>query len=167
MNAEQAYINGFVKRAAEYGVSINDAIHILKYANDPNYHDGPGGSVFAPRRPLGQSDKSLAVAGTQTYAGPGGSVFAPRQPIGPSNESLAAAGTQNLQGPGSSVLGAIINASPQQPNLTNTATSSVLQRPTPTQITQPTTATLTPKTETTNRGRTLRGGSVSFPASLP
>jgi hypothetical protein len=33
MNLKQAYINGFVKRANEYGYSRNEAIAILKYAN--------------------------------------------------------------------------------------------------------------------------------------
>lgn len=33
MNAEQAYINGFVKRANEYGLKDNEAIELLKEAN--------------------------------------------------------------------------------------------------------------------------------------
>ena len=33
MSTEQAYINGFVKKASEYGVSTTDAIELLKSAN--------------------------------------------------------------------------------------------------------------------------------------
>jgi hypothetical protein len=33
MNTEQAYINGFVKRAAEYGLSAENAFDVLKKAN--------------------------------------------------------------------------------------------------------------------------------------
>ena len=33
MTAEQAYINGFVKRASEYGFSYNDAAELLKRAD--------------------------------------------------------------------------------------------------------------------------------------
>ena len=34
MNVEQAYINGFVKRAAEYGFDENEATEMLKNANN-------------------------------------------------------------------------------------------------------------------------------------
>ena len=36
MSTEQAYINGFVKRAAEYGYSEDEAVNILKRANTQN-----------------------------------------------------------------------------------------------------------------------------------
>lgn len=35
MDLQQSYINGFIKRAAQYGLSQRDAVHILKQASDP------------------------------------------------------------------------------------------------------------------------------------
>lgn len=34
MNIQQAYINGFIKRAAEHGINQNDAVEILKNVDD-------------------------------------------------------------------------------------------------------------------------------------
>jgi hypothetical protein len=35
MNTEQAFVEGFVKRASEYGIDENQAVHILKEAAGP------------------------------------------------------------------------------------------------------------------------------------
>jgi len=37
MYAKQAYINGFIKRAAEYGLSSNEAVELLKEAEPQSY----------------------------------------------------------------------------------------------------------------------------------
>jgi hypothetical protein len=37
MNLQEAYINGFVKRAAQYGFNELEAVDLLKQANDPKY----------------------------------------------------------------------------------------------------------------------------------
>jgi hypothetical protein len=51
---EQAFINGFLKRAADYGVSENEAISILKQATIPLNSE-----ISAPKHyhlPLGEDD---------------------------------------------------------------------------------------------------------------
>jgi hypothetical protein len=48
---EQAFINGFVKRAMEYGFDQNEAIHLLKQAN-PNVAQPVKQPVRKPVQPL-------------------------------------------------------------------------------------------------------------------
>jgi hypothetical protein len=54
MNAEQAYIEGFVKRASEYGFNEIEAIELLKEANLALGNTGPAESYDAadPTQPL-------------------------------------------------------------------------------------------------------------------
>lgn len=61
MNTQQAYINGFVKRAAEYGYKTNEALDILKQANTI-----PGqmqGAMTAPKIP---GNYAARLAGGET-----------------------------------------------------------------------------------------------------
>jgi hypothetical protein len=61
MNTQQAYINGFVKRASEYGLTQNEAIELLKSAGPrlaPGVQDPEGFlSAKLPQFP----SKALAV----------------------------------------------------------------------------------------------------------
>jgi hypothetical protein len=163
MSLEQAYIDGFIKRAMEYGVSAANAFDLLKYADDHNSYSGPGGSVFAPRQPLGQSPQAIANAGTQTYAGPGGSVFAPRQSQGPSSRSIINAGTQKLEGPGTSALSALMNANTQS----NIASSPKPAQPAMPQSSQPAQSNENTLKRSNGRNRPAGAGTVMLPTALP
>jgi len=60
MTTEQAYIEGFVKRASEYGFSRNEAIELLKSA----------GPVAAPHvNDLGAALATKGSGGGPTYSG--------------------------------------------------------------------------------------------------
>lgn len=50
MTAQQAYINGFVKRASEYGLNHNEAISLLKSALDPAHRNGLGAALSTPAK---------------------------------------------------------------------------------------------------------------------
>lgn len=47
MNTQQAYINGFVKRANEYGLNTSEALHILKQASPETLAMSPGALTAA------------------------------------------------------------------------------------------------------------------------
>lgn len=49
MSAQQAYIEGFVKRAVEHGFSQNEAMYILKQANTVNYPPSTDVYNFKPK----------------------------------------------------------------------------------------------------------------------
>jgi hypothetical protein len=56
-NQEQAYINGFVKRANEYGLSEQEALELLKSASPETLAMSPGAQTYAqagtnPVRPV-------------------------------------------------------------------------------------------------------------------
>jgi hypothetical protein len=52
MTTQQAYINGFIKRASEYGYSESQAIEILKQAADPlPVNTGTAAAAPAPINP--------------------------------------------------------------------------------------------------------------------
>ena len=59
MNTQQAYINGFVKRAAEYGYSSNEAVDILKQALDGE--TTPGGTLDFGSRLKEYGDRASAA----------------------------------------------------------------------------------------------------------
>jgi hypothetical protein len=72
MNTEQAYINGFVKRAMEYGYSQKEAMDILNKLAEPIAFKKP--APAAPKKPAamkpGQGDLNDAAASKGTYVPP-------------------------------------------------------------------------------------------------
>ena len=112
MNTQQAYIEGFVKRASEYGYSEAEAIEILKQAvafpsnmvpNTPGSLAAPiatpvtGGGVPESLKTENQSNPMAGMmSGSNFYSSPQPAQSAaaapapiqPTQPAGPSNEFL-------------------------------------------------------------------------------
>lgn len=75
MNTEQAFVEGFVKRASEYGIDENRALHILKEAAGPL--DAGRMPARPPVRglkrpiPLGKGQGNINGAGLHTPADKG------------------------------------------------------------------------------------------------
>lgn len=64
MNTEQAFVEGFVKRASEYGYSESEAIQLLKAANAPASVSMPSRvSVMSQPRPTPQLPAAIADPG--------------------------------------------------------------------------------------------------------
>lgn len=65
MTTEQAYINGFVKRASEYGFSAQEAIELLKTSGVPPQHMNDLGAALstkAPVKPVAKSQRPAQVS---------------------------------------------------------------------------------------------------------
>lgn len=78
-NQEQAYINGFVKRASEYGFSAQEAIELLKSASPETVAMSPGAQPYtkagtnparyvAPAQPDGVPEVSLEALDSRNRA---------------------------------------------------------------------------------------------------
>jgi hypothetical protein len=81
MNTQQAYINGFVKRASYYGYSQEQALHILKQASPETLAMSPGAMTYsqaannpvhevAPAPPVGVPFKTLAELDSRNRVAP-------------------------------------------------------------------------------------------------
>ena len=71
MNTEQAYKNGFVKRAMEYGYTQKEATEILNKLAEPMPFKKP--APTAPKKPTvkpGEGDLNNAAASKGTYVPP-------------------------------------------------------------------------------------------------
>jgi hypothetical protein len=90
MNTEQAYINGFVKRASEYGVNAYQAIALLKQANGT-----PVGAVQAPSMFSGALGKIKNIfGGNNPSVPPTPPAAAPVRQFGMTHNALANAQNQ-------------------------------------------------------------------------
>jgi hypothetical protein len=61
MSIAQAYVNGFVKRASEYGLSEQEAIELLKTSGVPPQHMNDLGAALSTKAPVKPAAKQHSV----------------------------------------------------------------------------------------------------------
>ena len=61
MTNQEAYINGFVKRAAEYGLTTQEAIELLKTSGVPPEHMNDLGAALSTKAPVKPAAKQQPV----------------------------------------------------------------------------------------------------------